>query len=344
MKPTRLIRLSVALLLVVVAAATAAAAWLWHDYQGFLRTPLNLPPAGIEYSVARGTTLRDIATELAGRGLIREALYLRLLGRDRGDASRIKAGEYALSEGLTPAMLLDLLVSGQVIEYSLTLVEGWTFEQVLETLRSHPVIVQTIDADAGPEAVMAAIGRPGEHPEGRFFPDTYLFPRGTTDVQVLGRAYEQMKHVLAEEWEARIDGLPIKTPYEALILASIVEKETGMAEERPAIAGVFIRRLHKGMLLQTDPTVIYGLGDTFDGNLRRRDLARDTAYNTYTRAGLTPTPICMPGREAIRAVLHPEDGDALYFVARGDGAHHFSSTLNEHNRAVRRYQLKQNGQ
>lgn len=338
-----MIRLFRALLLVVIVATVVTAAWLWRDYRGFVLNPLSLPPGGIEYTVARGATLRDIAAELAGRGIIREALHLRLLGRARGDAHRIKAGEYALNQGLTPAALLDLLVSGKVIEYSLTLVEGWTFKQVLESVRNHPVIVHTLAPDAAPDAAMTAIGRAGQHPEGRFFPDTYLFPRGTTDVQMLLRAYDRMAQVLAEEWEARAEGLPIETPYEALTLASIVEKETGKAEERPEIAGVFVRRLEKRMLLQTDPTVIYGLGDTFDGNLRRRDLERDTPYNTYTRAGLTPTPICMPGRDAIRAVLHPADGDALYFVATGDGGHHFSATLAEHNRAVSRYQLNRSG-
>ena len=334
------VRRTIGIFLAVAAVATmAAAGWLWHDYASFVRTPLNLPATGVEYRVARGATLRDIADELAARGIIRKTLYLRLLGRQRGDASRVKAGEYALTGGLTPATLLDLLVSGRVIEYPLTLVEGWTFRQVLEAVRSHPVLLHTLEPQVEPPAVMTAIGFPGEHPEGRFFPDTYLFPRGTTDVQVLARAYQQMTRVLAEEWEGRGDGLPLETPYEALTLASIVEKETGKAEERPAIAGVFVRRLQKGMLLQTDPTVIYGLGDAFDGNLRRRDLERDTPYNTYVRGGLPPTPICMPGRHALHAVLHPEEGDTLYFVATGDGGHHFSRTLKEHNRAVRRYQL-----
>jgi UPF0755 protein len=328
-------------LAVLAIAGAGAAGWLLYDYSNFVRTPLTLPVEGLEYRVERGATLRDVAEELAGRGIIREKLYLRLLGRQRGDARRVKAGEYALTAGLTPATLLDLLVSGRVIEYSLTLPEGWTFRQVIEAVRSQPVLLQTLAPRAEPGAVMAALGFPGEHPEGRFFPDTYLFPRGTTDVQLLSRAHEQMTRVLAEEWEDRSEGLPIETPYEALTLASIVEKETGKAAERPTIAGVFVRRLRKGMLLQTDPTVIYGLGERFDGNLRRRDLESDTPYNTYTRAGLPPTPICMPGRHALHAALHPEAGDTLYFVATGDGGHHFSKTLKEHNRAVRRYQLKE---
>jgi UPF0755 protein len=222
----------------------------------------------------------------------------------------------------------------------LTLVEGWNFREVLEAVREHPVIVDTLPAEATASDVMALLGHPDEHPEGRFFPDTYLFPRDTTDVQFLMRAFERMETILEDEWEQRAAELPLKDPYEALILASIIEKETGRADERTEIAGVFIRRLRKGMLLQTDPTVIYGLGDSFDGNLRRRDLEADNPYNTYRRAGLTPTPIAMPGRDAIHAALHPADGDALYFVAKGDGSHQFSATLGEHNRAVRRYQLK----
>lgn len=325
---------------VAVVVAAGAGAWLWQDYRDFTDTALNIPGDGLEFAVKRGTSLGQVADELADRGIIRAHYYLRLLGRERGDANRIKAGEYALTPGLTPATLLDLLVSGRVIEYSLTLVEGWNFREVLEAVREHPVIVDTLSSDAKASDVMSQLGHPGQHPEGRFFPDTYLFPRGTTDVQVLARAFERMDEILAEEWDQRAPDLPLEDPYEALILASIIEKETGRADERAEIAGVFVRRLRKGMLLQTDPTVIYGLGDSFDGNLRRRDLEADNPYNTYRRAGLTPTPIAMPGREAIHAALHPADGDALYFVAKGEGAHHFSATLREHNRAVRRYQLK----
>jgi len=337
LRPLRVLLWLFAILLFCTGAAVT---WLWQDYRSFVEAPLNLPEQGTTYTVERGATLRQIADKLESRGIVRHAVYLRLLGRERGDADRIKAGEYALAEGLTPSGLLDLLISGKVIEYSLTLVEGRTFSQMMEAVRSHPVIVQTLTADAGPEAVMEALDQPDEHPEGRFFPDTYLFPRGTTDIQILTWAYQRMSDILADEWAQRADSLPVESPYEALILASIIEKETGQAEERPQIAGVFVRRLQKGMLLQTDPTVIYGLGDGFDGNLRRRDLERDTPYNTYTRAGLTPTPICMPGRDAIHAALHPAEGDALYFVAKGDGGHQFSATLAEHNRAVRRYQLK----
>jgi UPF0755 protein len=337
-------RILVATVFIVMLGTAGVAAWLWNDYRQFVSEPINLPERGTEYRVRAGATLRQVAAELAGRGILREPLYLRLLGRERGDADRIKAGDYALVHGMTPDDVIDLFVSGAVIEYSLTLVEGWTFRQALEAVRRHERIVHTLDAAITDGEVMAGIGAPGVHPEGRFFPDTYLFPGGTTDVDFLRRAYERMSDILAGEWAARSEDLPLESAEDALILASIVEKETGLPQERAEVAGVFVRRLRKGMLLQTDPTVIYGMGASFDGNIRRRDLKKDTPYNTYTRSGLTPTPICLPGRDAIHAALHPADGDALYFVATGDGGHKFSATLAEHNRAVRRYQLKRKEQ
>jgi UPF0755 protein len=238
--------------------------------------------------------------------------------------------------------VLERLVSGKTIQYPVTLVEGWTFRQAVDHIAEDPRygdLLGKSDAD-----LMAALGRGGEHPEGRFFPDTYAFPRAATGLDVLRRALERMDQVLAEEWAARAPDLPIDSPYEALILASIVEKETGLAEERPAIAGVFTRRLQKGMRLQTDPTVIYGMGERFDGDIRRADLREATPYNTYVITGLPPTPIALPGRAAIHAALNPEPGEALYFVARGDGGHVFSATLEEHNAAVRKYQLSRAGQ
>jgi len=344
MRAAGMLKAFLALLVLAVVAVAGAGAWLWQDYRTFVDAPLGVPEQGVHYTVERGVSLRRVAADLKALGILAKPLYLRLLGRERGDANAIKAGEYALTEGMTPTVLLDLLVSGKVVEYSVTLVEGLTFTQFMESIRQHPVIKQTLPAEASSAEVMAAVGSPGEHPEGRFFPDTYLFPKGTTDVRILRWAHERMAGILAQEWESRSEGLPLETPYEALTLASIIEKETGKAEERAQIAGVFVRRLQKGMLLQTDPTVIYGMGDRFDGNIRRSDLKRDTPYNTYTRAGLTPTPICMPGRDAIHAALHPADGKALYFVAKGDGGHQFSATLAEHNRAVRRYQLKKKDQ
>jgi UPF0755 protein len=260
------------------------------------------------------------------------------LAYDTRMACRIQSGEYELRSGLTPSRLLELLTSGKVIQHAVTLVEGRTFRQGLAALAADPVLADDLSGRTD-EEIMARIGRPGEHPEGRLFPDTYYFPRGTTASDLVRRAYARMETVLQQEWEGRAPGLPMQTPYEALILASIVEKETGLSSERAQVAGVFVRRLSQGMKLQTDPTVIYGLGDTFNGNIRRFDLTGDTPYNTYVRAGLPPTPIAMPGQEAIRAVLHPAAGDSLYFVAKGDGSHAFSATLEEHNRAVRQYQL-----
>jgi UPF0755 protein len=330
-------------LLMLLAVGAAAGYWLWHDYQRFQQAPLVLSDEGINYRIEPGTTLTAIANDLANKGILRQPLYLRLLSRERGDANRIKAGEYHIAGGTTATGLLDQLVQGKVIEYSLTIIEGWNFQQLLTAVRTHPMITQTLSESLSTEQLMEAIGLKGQHPEGQFYPDTYLFPRETTDREFLQRAYRAMQDILAEEWGQRDEGLPLETPYEALILASIIEKETGLPEERAEIAGVFTRRLEKGMLLQTDPTVIYGI-DNFDGNIRRGDLKKDTPYNTYTRAGLPPTPIAMPGRDAIHAALHPADGKALYFVATGNGGHYFSSTLKEHNRAVNKYQIQRRKQ
>jgi UPF0755 protein len=315
--------------------------WAWQDYRNFLDEPLTLPSDGLVYQVAPGQTVRGIAADLAVEGVLSAPLYLRVHARQTGLAARIHAGEFRLEPGLTPRGLLQLLVSGRTVQYSLTLLEGWTFAQVRQALASHPVLLQTV-SELDDAAIMAKLGKPEQHPEGRFFPDTYKFPRGTTDLEFLRRAHDRMAQVLAAAWAERGEDLPLEDADQALVLASIVEKETGVPEERAAIAGVFVRRLQRGMLLQTDPTVIYGLGEAFDGNLRRRDLRSDTPYNTYTRKGLPPTPICMPGEAAIRAALHPAAGDSLYFVSRGDGSHQFSATLAEHNAAVRRYQLKRN--
>jgi UPF0755 protein len=244
-----------------------------------------------------------------------------------------------LQAGLTPEQLLRRLAEGKVVQHSITLVEGESFKLMMQRIAAHPVLEQTLDS-IEPDAVMKAVGHPGIHPEGRFLPETYHFPRGSSDVDLLRRAYRDMEAFMQASWAERDSDIPLQTPYDALILASIVEKETAVAEERARISGVFTRRLEKGMRLQTDPTVIYGLGDSFDGDIRYRDLRTDTPYNTYTRSGLPPTPIAMPGKDAILAALHPAEGKALYFVARGDGSHQFSSTLKEHNRAVDRYQRK----
>ena len=328
-------------LLLLIVMMAAAGYWLWHDYQRFRSSPLQISGAGINYQVKPGTSLSEVANDLAEKGILRQPFYLRALAVDMGVSSKIKAGEYLIPAKTTPVKLLDQLVRGKVLEYSLTLIEGWTFKKALSAVRSHPMIVRTLTS-LSTEQIMERLGHAGVYPEGRFFPDTYLFPRGTTDADVLKRSYQRMEKVLAQEWQARAQGIPLKTPYEALILASIVEKETGVADERTQVAGVFTRRLQKGMLLQTDPTVIYGMGESYDGNIRRTDLRADTPYNTYLHPGLTPTPIALPGRASIHAALHPADGDALYFVATGQGGHYFSATLKEHNQAVQKYQINRN--
>lgn len=323
----------------LVIVVSAVFGWFGYDYQAFRQTPLAVPAEGAVIEIPPGRSVRGIAQELAEKRYIDSPLYLEILARTTGTAARLQAGEYRIEPGLLPEAFLQLLVSGKVVQYTLTIVEGWTFKQMLAAVQTHPMLKQTLQGKS-PQDIMDALGRTDEHPEGRFLPDTYHFPRGMRDVDFLKRAYAAMEQTLQREWAARTPDLPFKTPYEALILASIVEKETGIAAERPRIAGVFVRRLKQGMRLQTDPTVIYGLGERFDGNIRSADLRADTPYNTYTRDGLPPTPIALPGPDAIRAVLHPAEGKELYFVATGDGSHHFSATLEEHNRAVRKYQLK----
>jgi UPF0755 protein len=328
----------VRILIVILVACLLLVAGAWTEYNRFNKTPLALPQDPLILDVPRGTSLRALSEELTHRGILAHPYFFLALAHASGNASRIKAGEYELSGAMTPPQLLALLISGRVVQRAFTLVEGWTFDQLLTAIANDSRLSKGLEQLSGKE-VMAALGAPDLHPEGRFFPETYHFTKGATDLDLLRRAFQTMEQVLAEEWEKRSADLALKTPDEALILASIVEKETGLASERPAIAGVFLRRLRMDMKLQTDPTVIYGMGKAFDGDLRRSDLQADTPYNTYVHHGLPPTPIAMPGREAIHAVLHPEDGDSLYFVAKGDGSHEFSATLTEHNQAVRRYQL-----
>jgi len=325
-----------ALLLVV---GGLAAAWLLTSVERSLHTPLALPEEGIVFDIEPGTSLRQVATTLHASGVLDSPYFLVWHARWHDKAGAIKAGEYEILPGTTPLQMLEQFIEGRVVQHSLTLVEGWTFQQVMSAVNAHDALEHTLDG-LEPAEIMARLGHPNVHPEGRFFADTYHFPRSTTDVEFLHRAYRTMEHFLANAWRERSDDLPLETPEEALILASIVEKETAVAHERARIAGVFLRRLRKGMRLETDPTVIYGLGERFDGNLRRVDLRRDTPYNTYVHKGLPPTPIAMPGAAAIEAVLHPEPGDALYFVAKGDGSHHFSATYDEHRRAVARYQKR----
>ncbi len=332
-------KVAIKLVGITLIVVMVMAGWLLLELHNFKQTPLVVSEAGEFIVVEPGSNLTRIGEELERRGVISSAFYFRLWSRWQEASANIHIGEYALTPTMLPLELLENMVSGKVVQHSFTIVEGWSFKQLLAALSQHDKIKVTLQGVDDGE-IMARLGAEGEHPEGRFLPDTYHFPANSSDIDFLKRAYKAMAVRLEQEWQQREEGLPLKTPYEALILASIIEKETAVASERAEIAGVFIRRLRLNMRLQTDPTVIYGMGEAFDGNIRRRDLRRDTPYNTYTRKGLPPTPIAMPSGDAIHAALHPKPGHTLYFVAKGDGSHYFSSTIEEHNRAVRRYQLK----
>jgi len=314
------------------------------DMQTQLKTPLNLD-SHQSFNIAPGSRLDRNLSKAAESGLFsspRQRWYLAASARMHGLTASIKAGEYALDPGLTPAGLLALWVSGKTVQHELRIIEGWKFSQALAAIRQNPDVQQTL-VDADTSSIMQMLGHAGLPAEGRFFPDTYLFSKGTTDLVLLRNALAALDKTLESEWKQRAPNLPYSTPDQALIMASIIEKESGRSAEREQIAGVFVRRLRLGMRLQTDPTVIYGMGDSYDGNIRSADLTRDTPFNSYTRDGLPPTPICLPGRDSIHAAMHPDDGNALYFVSRGDGSHQFSATLEEHNEAVRRFQLKSGG-
>lgn len=309
---------------------------LWLQQQA-LEQELHLSEAQL-LDVAPGSTPGQQFLELERNGLIEGAFWLRLYWRLHHAETSLYAGEYALTPGMRMQDLLKRWLDREVVQYHLTLVEGWSFRQLRANLEASPKLAQSLEGLTD-EQVMAQLGYPDLHPEGRFFPDTYQYTKGVTDLDILKRAFARLERILQEEWAKRAKNLPYDTPYQALIMASIIEKETGVPEERDQIAGVFVRRLEKGMLLQTDPTVIYGLGEHYTGQLNRTHLRTPTPYNTYTQAGLPPTPIAMPGRAAIQAALHPAAGTSLYFVAKGDGSHVFSDTLEQHNLAVRQYQL-----
>lgn len=313
----------------------------WFEYQRFLTTPLSLPDAGYRYTVKKGSNLKHIIQHLSDEKLSPiPPIYLALYSRWKGNANQIKVGEFDIPSGTTLPQFLEHLISGKVIQRSFTIIEGITAQELIDAVAKSDLFETTLETPST-EAVMKALGKSGEHAEGLFLPETYYFPAGTSDIEFLKRAYKDMASQLEKAWGNRAEDLPYETPYEALIMASIIEKETGIAEERPEIAGVFVRRLNIDMLLQTDPTVIYGIGADYDGNIRRSDLRKDTPYNTYTRAGLPPTPIALPSQAAIEAALHPKAGNSLYFVATGsEGRHYFSKNLSEHNAAVRRYLAK----
>lgn len=325
----RLVKSIVAISLIALVAIGSYLTWAWNH-----ELTLGSQPR----IVKTGTSMQAFTRELHRQGVLPDRYSLVLLAYLKGQGRALKAGEYQFGPAMTQRTLLEQVVTGKVIEYPLALIEGWTFQQFLQAIHQAPKIENTL-GESSPNEIMEKLGHPGLHPEGQFYPDTYYYSATTSDVSLLRRAFSRMQARVDAEWANRQPDLPLNDAYDALKLASIVEKETGLGSERQLIAGVFINRLRRGMRLQSDPTVIYGLGESFDGNLTRKHLLRDSPYSTYTRGGLPPTPIAMPGGDALHAVLHPAATKALYFVSRGDGSHEFSETLRAHNNAVIKYQL-----
>ncbi|SEI40728.1 endolytic transglycosylase MltG [Nitrosomonas eutropha] len=330
---TRSLRLLSFVLLVILVVSTLFSIWFYR----LVTTPVELPVIPCEFSIEPRGSLRNIAQQLTNADILPNAWSFILLAHMTGYNASLKAGEYELTQNLSPLDLLEYLTQGRVKQHTITFLEGWTFSQFRKVLDEHPAI-HHVSSEFSNLKLLELIGAKEPGVEGIFFPDTYFFTKNSSDLTILKRAYHAMQRHLETEWISRQKSLPLKNQYEGLILASIIEKETGRDNERAWIAGVFVNRLRHNMKLQTDPTVIYGMGDKFGGNLRKIDLQTDHAYNTYTRPGLPPTPIAMPGLASIRAAFNPAITDKLYFVAKGDGTSHFSSTLEEHNRAVLKYQ------
>jgi len=327
-------RLIIKTIRIGLLCAGLALAWLIY----FANSGIQLKTETESFDIEAGSRFRGVTHQLVQQNIIYDPVSFEVLARGLGVASDVKAGIYEIKSGITPLELLDMITSGSSTQASITFIEGWTFAQIREELNASEKVKHMTMSETD-QQILKQIGATEVMPEGLFFPDTYFFTPNTSDRDILKRAYSTMQSKVKAAWATKANGLPYRTPYEALIMASIVEKETGRAAERPQIAGVFINRLKIGMRLQTDPTVIYGLGEHFDGNLHKQDLLNDTIYNTYTRNGLPPTPIAMPGLGAINATLHPAQTKALYFVGKGDGTHHFSASLAEHNNAVIKYQL-----
>ncbi|WP_374089942.1 endolytic transglycosylase MltG [Methylomicrobium lacus] len=313
-----------------------AGGWAWMDYRQALQAPVVKDNA-VVIEIVKGDSMGRIAEKLAEQHLRVSSLWFKIITLQKQAAAKLKTGEYEFATGLTLPEIIDQIAEGKTRQHSITFPEGWSLADILAEMNNNPHIEHTIK-DASPEALRAQLGISESKAEGLFFPDTYFFEKNMSDVSLLKRAYGKMQSVLQEEWPQRAANLPLNSPYEALILASIIEKETGAEDERALIAGVMVRRLQSGMPLQTDPTVIYGMGDNYHGNIAEQDLKAQTPYNTYLIKGLPPTPIAMPGREAIHAALHPDAGNSLYFVAKGNGTHVFSSTLQDHNHAVELFQ------
>ncbi len=321
--------------LAVVTVLVATLAFGFYYWAG--QPIMKKDGEAIAFTIEAGSGVRGATEQVAAAGVPVQPVLLEALVRLSGKSGKIKAGAYELEPGTTPRRLVEQLVRGEFAQHALVVIEGWTFRQMRQAVAENTALKRDT-VNLSDEELLAKVAPDYQHPEGLFFPDTYLFAKGASDLQIYRRAHALMQKKLEESWAARPAGLPYKTPYEALIMASIVEKETGQKSERDMIAGVFVNRLRQGMMLQTDPTVIYGMGERFRGNIRKRDLQTDTPYNTYTRAGLPPTPIALPGTAAIAAALNPARTNALYFVARGDGTSQFSGSLTEHNQAVNKYQ------
>lgn len=317
------------MLLVIIVVASAS---FWAESPIIKEGDKPIP-----FNVAPNSSLRSVTQQIAKAGVPVQPELLMLLARFSGKGDKLKAGPYELKPGTSPMGLIDQMVRGEFSMLSLAVIEGWTFRQMRQAIAAHPGLKHDT-AQLSDQEVLASVSTEYRHPEGLFFPDTYLFAKGASDLQVYKQAHSLLQKRLLEAWEKRDRSVPYRTPYEALIMASIVEKETGQKSDRALVAGVFVNRLHLNMMLQTDPTVIYGMGSEYQGNIRKRDLQKDTPYNTYTRLGLPPTPIALPGQQSITAALNPAKTDALYFVSKGDGSSHFSSNLADHNKAVNQYQ------
>lgn len=325
-------------LAIILSSAALSAGYLWYSFQEWLITPLLIPEAGVHYDVDNGKSLSHLSQDLAAQKLLTHPRWLNWYAR-ANQKEKIHSGEYLFEVGLTPLALLEKLNKGDVILHQVTLLEGWNFKQVMAALDEKPELKHLLSNKTNTER-MALLNLPINHLEGWFFPDTYSYSRGTSDIEILTQAYRAMHKLLTEMWQVKPLNLPYDTDYQVLIMASIVEKETGSASERDRIAGVFVRRLQQNMKLQTDPTVIYGMGDSYVGKITREDLTHPSPYNTYTVQGLPPTPIAIPSKASLYAALHPDTGKSLYFVAKGDGTSEFSDTLAEHQRAVARYQIQ----
>ncbi|WP_432695111.1 endolytic transglycosylase MltG [Marinobacterium sp. YM272] len=322
----------------LAVVAGAAAAIFWQKYTGYLNTPVELTEER-NFTIEKGIYFNNLVKELNAEAIIDQPFYLRVLSRLEPEMTGIKAGEYQLKPGMTPRQMLEKFVAGETLSYRFTIIEGMRFSELRAALAAETRLTQSI-SELSDQQIVQRLALDAQSPEGMFLAETYQFQRGMSDLDLLKRAHGHLEAELEKAWADRAKDLPLQSPYEGLILASIIEKETGVPDERAQIAGVFVRRLNRGMRLQTDPTVIYGMGDSYQGNIRRSDLRKPTPYNTYVIDGLPPTPISMVGPDAIHAAFNPEEGKALYFVARGDGSHYFSNTLSEHNKAVARFQLK----